>query len=96
MAYHGNPFSEAEDEIIRAGYASGDTLQRISSRIGRSLPSVGSRAQLLGIRHPAGTRNGAARLKPELLAFYESPAFPTLPFVPHIIVTGKYQMARSA
>lgn len=93
---NGALFTKEEDETIRVGYLRHQTLAQIAAKIGRTVWSTGSRAQVLGLRHPNGTRNSKARRGrwTRILDHYVPPELPTLPYVPGIILTdeSKYRM----
>lgn len=93
---NGTLFTQAEDEAIRVGYIRHQTLTQIAAKIGRSVASTGSRAQLLGLHHPNGTRNQKARRGRWSRILDQHVPFekPTLPYVPGVIVTdeSKYRM----
>ncbi len=94
MANYGNLFTKDEDEIIRIGYMRQLTLTQIAKKIGRSIASTGSRAQLLGLHHHNGTRNQKAKIGRFAMMQYVPLDKPTLAYIPGIVVTenSKYQM----
>jgi hypothetical protein len=86
-------WTPSEDEILRVSYRRALPLKEIAQRLGRTWKTCGTRAKRLGLSHPNGTRNSNKVFARWTIADpLHNPELPHLPYVPGIIVTGRYLM----
>jgi DNA-binding CsgD family transcriptional regulator len=91
MEQHGQAFAgfkgegrmNERDRAITTGYLQGTSCREIAAQIKRSIGYVKYQARQMGLKHKSVLRAPAVQYVP-------SP--PTLPYVPGIIVTGRYKM----
>lgn len=77
------PFTPEEDARLIEMFEAGIAFNKIGEAIGRYGQVCGARAAMLGLK-----KRGRPPRPPQIV--YSS--IPTLPYVPGIIVTGRYQM----
>lgn len=76
-------WAASEDEQLSSLHATGMTFKRMGELLNRTPSSCNARARMMGL-----TRDGKRIPPPVIIAN----APPTLPYIPGIIVTGRYQM----
>ena len=89
------PWTDDQLTVLKRGYDDGTPLKVIAKSIGYSPEACSMKARRMGLSHPTKT---GLRQKSKWDVTYSwrnqhfTSELPTLPYVPGIIVTGRYQM----
>jgi len=90
------PWTDDQLTVLKRGYDDGTPLKVIAKSIGYSPAACSMKARRMGLSHPTKTVNHRFKSQWDVSHNwrnqYLTSDLPTLPYVPGIVVTGRYQM----